>query len=50
MEVAANGEDALIKIDRFHPDVAIIDIWLSKQTHDKGWNPIVKMDFGKAGW
>ena len=30
VEVAANGEDALIKIDRFHPDVAIIDIWLSK--------------------
>ncbi len=30
IEVAMNGEDALIKIDRFHPDVAIIDIWLSK--------------------
>ena len=30
VEVASDGEDALIKIDRFHPDVAIIDIWLSK--------------------
>ncbi len=30
IEEAANGEDALIKIGRFHPDVAILDIWLSK--------------------
>ena len=30
IETAINGEDALTKIDRFHPDVAIIDIWLSK--------------------
>ncbi len=30
IEEASNGEDALIKIGRFHPDVAIIDIWLSK--------------------
>ncbi len=30
VEIAVNGEDALNKIDRFHPDVAIIDIWLSK--------------------
>jgi len=30
VEVAINGEDALYKIDRYHPDVAIIDIWLSK--------------------
>ncbi len=28
--VAENGEDALTKIERTHPDVAIIDIWLSK--------------------
>ena len=27
---AANGEDALIQIGRYHPDVAIVDIWLSK--------------------
>ena len=30
IEIASNGEDALSKIDRYHPDVAIIDIWLSK--------------------
>lgn len=30
IEVANNGEDALSKLDRFHPDVAIIDVWLSK--------------------
>ena len=30
IEEASNGEEALIKIGQFHPDVAIIDIWLSK--------------------
>lgn len=30
IEDAANGEEALIKIGRYHPDVAILDIWLSK--------------------
>ena len=30
IELASNGEEALDKIDRFHPDVAIIDVWLSK--------------------
>lgn len=30
IEEAANGEDALIKIGRFHPDVVIADVWLSK--------------------
>ena len=30
LEEASNGEDALIKIGRFHPDIAIVDIWLSK--------------------
>lgn len=30
IEEAANGEEALIKIGRFHPDVAILDVWLSK--------------------
>ncbi len=29
-EEAAGGDDALAKIDRTHPDVAIIDIWLSQ--------------------
>lgn len=30
VEEASNGEDALIKIGRVHPDLAIIDVWLSK--------------------
>ncbi len=30
VEVASNGEEALYKIERSHPDVAIIDVWLSK--------------------
>ncbi len=29
-EEASGGDDALAKIDRIHPDVAIIDIWLSQ--------------------
>lgn len=30
IEEAANGEEALAKIGRNHPDILIIDIWLSK--------------------
>jgi len=30
IEEAVNGEDALYKIDKFHPDIVILDIWLSK--------------------
>lgn len=30
IEEASNGEEALQKIDRSHPDIAIIDIWLSQ--------------------
>ncbi len=30
IEEAANGEEALVKLSRFHPDVAIVDVWLSK--------------------
>ena len=30
IEEAVNGEDALSKIGRIHPDVVIIDIWMSK--------------------
>ena len=30
IEEASNGEDALLKIGRFHPDIAIVDIWLSR--------------------
>ena len=27
---AVNGEDALCKIDKTHPDVVLTDVWLSK--------------------
>ena len=30
IEEASNGEDALKKITSWHPDIAILDIWLSK--------------------
>lgn len=30
IEEAVNGEEALLKINRFHPDIALVDIWLSK--------------------
>ena len=30
IEEATNVEEALIKIGRYHPDVAILDVWLSK--------------------
>lgn len=30
VEEATNGEEALLKIGRSHPDVVIIDLWLSK--------------------
>ena len=30
VEEAVNGEDALMKIDRLHPDIVLMDVWLSK--------------------
>lgn len=30
IEEAANGEEALIKTGRIHPDIVIVDVWLSK--------------------
>ena len=30
VEEAGNGEEALLKIGKSHPDVAILDVWLSK--------------------
>lgn len=30
IEEAINGEDAMIKAGRVHPDIMIVDIWLSK--------------------
>lgn len=30
IEESANGEDTLLKITRFHPDIVLMDVWLSK--------------------
>ena len=30
IEEAVNGEDAILKISRLHPDVVLMDVWLSK--------------------
>ncbi len=30
VEEAANGEEAILKIGHFHPDIVILDVWLSK--------------------
>ena len=30
VEEAVNGEEALLKINRIHPDVVLLDVWLSK--------------------
>ncbi len=30
IEECTNGEDALNRLNRFHPDVAIVDVWLSR--------------------
>ena len=30
VEEAQNGEDAVLKMARFHPDVVLLDVWLSK--------------------
>lgn len=30
IEEASDGEDALYKIDKFHPDIVLCDVWLSK--------------------
>ncbi len=47
VETAANGEDALLKIERLHPDVAIVDIWLSKLDGIGVLRGSKNIDFGK---
>ncbi len=47
IEEASNGEEALIKIGRIHPDVAIIDVWLSKIDGIGVLRNSSALDFGK---
>ncbi len=47
VELAANGEDALFKIEKLHPDIAIVDIWLSKLDGIGVLRGSKNIDFGK---
>ena len=47
VEIATNGDDALMKISRTHPDVAIIDIWLTKLDGIGVLRNAKSIDFGK---
>ncbi len=47
VEEASNGEEALIKLGRLHPDVAIIDVWLSKIDGIGVLRNSAALDFGK---
>ncbi len=47
VEVASNGEDALLKIGHFHPDIAIIDVWLTKLDGIGVLRNSRSIDFGK---
>ncbi len=47
LETAINGEDALSKIERLHPDVAIVDIWLSKLDGIGVLRGAKSIDYGK---
>ena len=48
IEEAVNGEDALIKIGRSHPDLVIADIWLSKIDGIGVLRNSNMLDFGKS--
>lgn len=47
VDVATNGEDALMKINSVHPDIAIIDIWLTKLDGIGVLRNAKNIDFGK---
>jgi two-component system response regulator (stage 0 sporulation protein A) len=47
VDEASNGEDALIKISRTHPDIVIIDVWLSKLDGIGVIRNTRTIDFGK---
>ncbi len=46
IEEASNGEDALYKIDKFHPDVVLTDVWLSKLDCTQVIRGTSLLDFG----
>lgn len=47
VDLAANGEEALLKISRTHPDIAIVDIWLTKLDGIGVLRSARTLDFGK---
>ncbi len=47
VELATNGEDAILKINRTHPDIAIVDIWLTKLDGIGVLRNARSIDFGK---
>ena len=47
VEIATNGDDALLKINRLHPDIAIIDVWLTKLDGIGVIRNSRNVDFGK---
>ena len=46
IEEATNGEEAIMKIGRTHPDVVIIDVWLSKLDGIGVLKSSANLDFG----
>lgn len=47
VDIATNGEDAILKINRNHPDIAIVDIWLTKLDGVGVLRNARTIDFGK---
>ena len=47
IEEASNGDEAMQKLGRFHPDVAIVDIWLSKLDGIGVLRNSAKLDYGR---
>ncbi len=47
VDIATNGEDAILKINRTHPDIAIVDIWLTKLDGIGVLRSARTIDFGK---
>ena len=47
VEIATNGDDAVLKINRYHPDIAIVDVWLTKLDGIGVIRNSRSIDFGK---